>query len=67
MGKYQGRVAADNILGRNRAANYDAIPRVVFTDPRAAVVGEPEGALSATVPMAEVPPASDVDPRLPGR
>jgi pyruvate/2-oxoglutarate dehydrogenase complex dihydrolipoamide dehydrogenase (E3) component len=58
MGKYQGRVAADNILGRNRAANYDAVPRVVFTDPQAAVVGEPEGALSATVPMGEVPRTS---------
>jgi pyruvate/2-oxoglutarate dehydrogenase complex dihydrolipoamide dehydrogenase (E3) component len=58
MGKYQGRVAADNILGRDRTANYDAVPRVVFTDPQAAAVGESEGALSATVPLSEVPRTS---------
>ena len=29
---YQGRVAADNILGRDRAATYHGIPRVIFAD-----------------------------------
>ncbi len=58
MGKYQGRVAAANLLGRERRANYEAVPRVIFTDPQAAAVGEPDGALSATVPLAEVPRTS---------
>ena len=55
MGKYQGRVAAANILGGSRQANYEAVPRVVFTDPQAAAVGEAEGELTATVPLSEVP------------
>src|SRR5579875_1968357 len=36
---YQGRVVADNILGRRRAASYQGIPRVVFGDPEIAAVG----------------------------
>jgi pyruvate/2-oxoglutarate dehydrogenase complex dihydrolipoamide dehydrogenase (E3) component len=58
VGKYQGRVAAANILGRNREANYEAVPRVVFTDPQAASVGQGEGAQSVTVPLSEVPRTS---------
>jgi dihydrolipoamide dehydrogenase len=41
MGKYQGRVAADNVLGRDAVATSDAhaVPRVVFTEPQVAAVG----------------------------
>ncbi len=54
VGKYQGRIAADNILGGSREANYSAVPRVTFTDPQAASVGEAEGKHEATVQMAAV-------------
>jgi dihydrolipoamide dehydrogenase len=43
VGKYQARVAADNIAGRDRAADYRAIPAVAFTDPQIAAVGRTEG------------------------
>jgi pyruvate/2-oxoglutarate dehydrogenase complex dihydrolipoamide dehydrogenase (E3) component len=58
VGKYQGRIAAANILGNTREADYTAVPRVVFTDPQAAAVGEPDGPLTATVPLAAVPRSS---------
>ncbi|MGY6469214.1 hypothetical protein ACXIUR_23660, partial [Vibrio parahaemolyticus] len=44
VGKYQGEVVAANILGGTREANYEAVPRVVFTDPQAAAVGEADEA-----------------------
>ncbi|WP_410612291.1 dihydrolipoyl dehydrogenase family protein [Amycolatopsis sp. lyj-109] len=55
VGEYQGRVVAANILGRTTKVNYDAIPRVVFTDPQAAAVGAAEDAFTATVQLSEVP------------
>jgi dihydrolipoamide dehydrogenase len=36
---YQGRVVADNILGRGRTASYHGIPRVIFADPEIAATG----------------------------
>jgi dihydrolipoamide dehydrogenase len=41
MGKYQGRLAADSILGRNVTLVSDGLlsPRVIFTDPQVAAVG----------------------------
>jgi pyruvate/2-oxoglutarate dehydrogenase complex dihydrolipoamide dehydrogenase (E3) component len=41
MGKYQGRIAADRILGREVALRSDGplSPRVTFTDPQVAAVG----------------------------
>jgi pyruvate/2-oxoglutarate dehydrogenase complex dihydrolipoamide dehydrogenase (E3) component len=54
VGKYQGRIVADNILGGKREVDYTAVPRVVFTDPQAASVGEAEGAHTATVQLSGV-------------
>lgn len=41
MGKYQARIAADVILGKDAVdrASRDVVPRVTFTDPQVAAVG----------------------------
>jgi pyruvate/2-oxoglutarate dehydrogenase complex dihydrolipoamide dehydrogenase (E3) component len=44
MGKYQGRIAADVILGRNvrDVASEAMVPRITFTDPQVCAVGYTE-------------------------
>jgi dihydrolipoamide dehydrogenase len=62
VGKYQGRVAADSILGDDVRASYEGVPRVVFSDPEVAAVGLTEAQarergialLSARVKLPEV-------------
>jgi pyruvate/2-oxoglutarate dehydrogenase complex dihydrolipoamide dehydrogenase (E3) component len=54
VGKYQGEVVASNILGESREANYDAVPRVVYTDPAAAAVGATEAPFSGTAQLNQV-------------
>jgi len=69
VGKYQGRVAAANLAGRDLVANYSAVPAAVFTDPQVANVGEPEGEnlVSGTWRVDRVSRTSTFqDPKRPG-
>ena len=43
VGKYQARVAAANVAGRDVSADYRAIPAAVFTDPQVGSVGHMGG------------------------
>ena len=43
VGKYQARVAAANLCGRDVRADYRAIPAGIFTDPEIGTVGRTEG------------------------
>ena len=55
VGEYEGDIVAANIAGDPRRANYEAVPRVTYTDPQAAAVGASEAEYSATAPLSEVP------------
>jgi pyruvate/2-oxoglutarate dehydrogenase complex dihydrolipoamide dehydrogenase (E3) component len=55
VGEYEGDVVASNILGEPREANYEAVSRVVYTDPQAAAVGDNEAPFTATVALRDVP------------
>jgi pyruvate/2-oxoglutarate dehydrogenase complex dihydrolipoamide dehydrogenase (E3) component len=54
VGEYEGDVVAANILGEPRDANYEAVPRVVYTDPQAAAVGAVEAPFRGTAQLSEV-------------
>jgi pyruvate/2-oxoglutarate dehydrogenase complex dihydrolipoamide dehydrogenase (E3) component len=55
VGEYEGDVVAANIAGQPRPANYEAVPRVAYTDPQAAAVGALEGTYSGTALVSELP------------
>jgi pyruvate/2-oxoglutarate dehydrogenase complex dihydrolipoamide dehydrogenase (E3) component len=55
VGEYEGDVVAENIAGGQRRANYEAVPRVTYTDPQAGAVGVTEAAYSGTMPLSDVP------------
>ena len=55
VGEYEGDVVAANIAGDAHPANYEAVPRVTYTDPQAGSVGAADGKYSGTALVAEVP------------
>jgi pyruvate/2-oxoglutarate dehydrogenase complex dihydrolipoamide dehydrogenase (E3) component len=54
VGEYQGEVVASNILGETREANYEAVPRVTYTNPQAGAVGATEGRFEGSALVSEV-------------
>ena len=54
VGEYQGEIVASNVLGERRTANYEAVPRVTYTDPQVACVGATEDRFSGTALLSDV-------------
>jgi dihydrolipoamide dehydrogenase len=54
VGKYEGEVIASNLLGEDRPVNYDAVPRVTYTDPQAGAVGANEAEFSGTASLKDI-------------
>jgi pyruvate/2-oxoglutarate dehydrogenase complex dihydrolipoamide dehydrogenase (E3) component len=66
VGKYQARVAAADLAGRDVKADYRAIPAGVFTDPEVATVGRTDG-VSARWELTSTPRLSTYErPKRPG-
>jgi pyruvate/2-oxoglutarate dehydrogenase complex dihydrolipoamide dehydrogenase (E3) component len=54
VGEYQGEIVAANILGEDRRAHYEAVPRVTYTDPEVACVGVGDDRYKGTALLSEV-------------
>ncbi len=64
VAKYQGRIVVADIAGEDAKADYTGIPRVVFSDPEVAAVGQADG--GARIELAESiarPYTYETDPR----
>ena len=57
IGKYQARIVAANLCGREARADYRAIPAGIFTDPEVGTVGTTEG-VSARYELSATPRTS---------
>ena len=67
VGKYQGRIVAYDMVGRDVRADYRAIPATIFTDPQVAMVGDTDGGVSSTCDLTSVPRLSTYErPKRPG-
>ncbi|HZD87181.1 MAG TPA: NAD(P)/FAD-dependent oxidoreductase [Gaiellaceae bacterium] len=69
VGKYQARVAAADLCGRDVRADYRAIPAGIFTDPEIGTAGRTEGddLVSARLELESVPRLSTYEkPARPG-
>jgi pyruvate/2-oxoglutarate dehydrogenase complex dihydrolipoamide dehydrogenase (E3) component len=58
VGEYEGDVVAANIAGEGHPTNYEAVPRVTYTDPQAAAVGAAQGLYTTTMLLSELPKAA---------